>query len=53
NVPSSIPYLNGYVYYKLDKRDQLFKDFKNESIISMYLTNNIKNPDIIMWAVFQ
>ncbi|EKE4938853.1 type VI secretion system baseplate subunit TssK, partial [Campylobacter coli] len=24
NVPSSIPYLNGYVYYKLDKRDQLF-----------------------------
>ncbi|HEF7488814.1 TPA: type VI secretion system baseplate subunit TssK, partial [Campylobacter jejuni] len=53
NVPSNIPYLNGYVYYKLDKRDQLFKDFKNESIISMYLTNNIKNPDIIMWAVFQ
>lgn len=53
NVPSSIPYLNGYVYYKIDKRDPLFKDFKNESVISMYLTNNIKNPDIIMWAVFQ
>lgn len=53
NVPSSIPYLHGYVYYKIDKRDPLFKDFKNESVISMYLTNNIKNPDIIMWAVFQ
>ncbi|MFX3627663.1 type VI secretion system baseplate subunit TssK [Campylobacter sp. LH-2024] len=53
NIPSSIPYLNGYVYYKIDKRDPLFKDFKNENVISIYLTNNIKNPDIIMWAVFQ
>lgn len=52
NVPSSIPYLNGYVYYKIDKKDVLFKDFKNENIISLYLTNNIKNPDIKMWAVF-
>ncbi|MBZ7939770.1 type VI secretion system baseplate subunit TssK [Campylobacter sp. W0014] len=53
NIPSSIPYLNGYVYYKINKRDPLFKDFKNENVISIYLTNNIKNPDIIMWAVFQ
>lgn len=52
NIPSSIPYLNGYVYYKIDKRDELFRDFKGENIISLYLTNNIKNPDIKMWAVF-
>lgn len=52
NIPSAIPYLNGYVYYKLDKKDELFKYFKGENIISIYLTNNIKNPDIKMWAVF-
>lgn len=52
NVPSSIPYLNGYVYYKIDKKDELFKDFKGENSISLYLTNNIKDPDIKMWAVF-
>lgn len=52
NIPSSIPYLNGYVYYKIDKRDELFRYFKGESVISIYLTNNIKDPDIKMWAVF-
>lgn len=52
NVPSAIPYLNGYVYYKLDKKDELFKYFKGESVISLYLTHNIKSPDIKMWAVF-
>lgn len=52
NIPSSIPHLNGYVYYKIDKKDELFKDFKNQNVISLYLTNNIKNPDIKMWAVF-
>lgn len=52
NIPSSIPYLNGYVYYELDKKDALFADFKGENIISLYLTNTIKNPDIKMWAVF-
>lgn len=51
NVPSSIPYLNGYVYYKIDKKDELFQHFKNENVISLYLTNNIKNPDIKMWAI--
>ncbi|MCR6583817.1 type VI secretion system baseplate subunit TssK [Campylobacter insulaenigrae] len=52
NIPSSIPYLNGYIYYKLDKKDELFKYFKGENVISLYLTTNIKNPDIKMWAVF-
>lgn len=52
NIPSAIPYLNGYVYYELDKKDELFKHFKGENTISIYLTNNIKNPDIKMWAVF-
>lgn len=52
NIPSAIPYLNGYVYYKLDKKDELFKQFRGESVISIYITNNIKNPDIKMWAVF-
>lgn len=52
NVPSALPYLNGYVYYKLDKKDELFKYFKGESVISLYLTHNIKSPDIKMWAVF-
>ena len=52
NIPSAIPYLNGYIYFKLDKKDELFKHFRGENIISIYLTNNIKNPDIKMWAVF-
>lgn len=52
NIPSTIPYLNGYVYYKLDKKDELFWHFKGENVISIYLTHNIKNPDIKMWAVF-
>ncbi|QOR00544.1 type VI secretion system baseplate subunit TssK [Campylobacter sp. 2014D-0216] len=52
NIPSSIPYLNGYIYYKIDKKDEIFQHFKNESVVSLYLTTNIKNPDIKMWAVF-
>lgn len=52
NIPSAIPYLTGYVYYKLDKQDESFKHFKGENAISIYLTHNIKNPDIKMWAVF-
>ncbi|QWU79598.1 type VI secretion system, baseplate protein [Campylobacter novaezeelandiae] len=52
NIPSNIPYLNGYIYYKLDKEDKLFKDFKGENVISIYLTNNIKEADIKMWALF-
>lgn len=52
NIPSAIPYLSGYIYYKLDKKDKLFKHFSGENTISIYLTHNIKNPDIKMWAVF-
>lgn len=52
NIPSAIPYLSGYVYYRFDKRDDVFMSFKGESTISIYITNNIKNPDIKIWAVF-
>ncbi|ARE80312.1 type VI secretion system baseplate subunit TssK [Campylobacter helveticus] len=52
NIPSALPYLNGYIYYKIDKKDPLFADFKGANVISLYLTHNIKNPDIKMWAVF-
>lgn len=52
SIPTTIPYLNGYIYYKLDKRDELFSSFKGESTLSIYITNNIKNPDIKVWAVF-
>ena len=52
NIPSAIPYLSGYLYYKLDKKDEIFKDFKGENSIGLYLTHNIKKPDIKMWAVF-
>lgn len=48
-----MPYLNGYTYYKLDKKDELFKHFKGESVISLYITTNIKNTDIKMWAIFE
>ena len=52
NIPSALPYLNGYIYYKIDKKDPLFADFKGETVLSLYLTNNIKSPDIKVWAVF-
>ncbi|RDU62932.1 type VI secretion system baseplate subunit TssK [Helicobacter didelphidarum] len=50
-IPSSLPHLNGYVYYKLDKSDKSFEAFKNENIISLYITTNILNPDIKIWAI--
>lgn len=50
-IPTTLPRLNGYVYYRLDKKDALFKAFNGESIVSIYITNNIINPDIRMWAV--
>ncbi|MWV62922.1 type VI secretion system baseplate subunit TssK [Helicobacter saguini] len=50
-IPSTLPHLNGYVYYKIDKNDKLFSSFYNENIISFYITKNIINPDIKMWAV--
>lgn len=50
-IPTTLPRLNGYVYYKLDKNDKLFKSFVGENIISVYVTNNITNPDIKMWAI--
>lgn len=52
NIPSAIPYLSGYIYYKIDKKDELFEHLRGENVISIYLTHNIKNPDIKMWAVF-
>ena len=50
-IPTTLPRLNGYVYYRLDKNDKLFKSFVGENIISVYVTNNITNPDIKMWAI--
>ncbi|MCR4942512.1 MAG: type VI secretion system baseplate subunit TssK [Campylobacter sp.] len=51
-IPTSLPSLNGYVYYKIDKNDENFiSAFKGENTISIYLTNNIKNPDIKLWAL--
>ena len=50
-IPTILPRLNGYVYYRLDKNDKLFKSFVGENIISVYVTNNITNPDIKMWAI--
>lgn len=50
-IPTTLPRLNGYVYYRLDKNDKLFKSFIGENIISVYVTNNITNPDIKMWAI--
>lgn len=52
NVPSALPYLNGYVYYKIDKKDPLFAEFKGETVLSLYITNNIKEADLKFWAVF-
>ena len=50
-IPTTLPRLNGYIYYRLDKNDKLFKSFIGENIISVYVTNNITNPDIKMWAI--
>lgn len=52
NIPNAIPYLSGYIYYRFNKRDEVFADFKGENIVSIYITNNIKSPDIKIWAVF-
>ena len=53
SIPSSLPHLSGYAYFKLDRKDPLFSSFANQSIISVYVTNNITNPDIKLWAIFQ
>ena len=53
SIPSSLPHLSGYVYFRLDKKDPMFALFSNHNIISIYLTNNISNPDIKLWAILQ
>ncbi len=53
SIPSSLPHLSGYAYFKLDKKDPIFLSFINQNIISIYLTNNITNPDIKLWAILQ
>lgn len=50
-VPSILPHLNDYVYFKIDKTHEMWKEFKQESSISVYITSRIPNPDIKMWAV--
>ena len=52
SIPSSLPHLSNYVYYRLDKKDTIFKSFAKERIISIYITNNIPSPDIKLWALF-
>ena len=47
-IPSALPHLNGYVYYRLDKTNLPF----GENTISIYITNSFKNPDIKLWALF-
>ena len=39
-IPTTLPRLNGYVYYRLDKNDKLFKSFVGENIIFMFLLYN-------------
>lgn len=51
SIPSAIPHLSGYAYFKLDKKDPIFSYFTNQNTISIYLTNNIANPDIKLWAL--
>ena len=53
SIPSSLPHLSGYVYFRLDKKDPMFALFSNHNTISIYLTNNISNPDIKLWAILQ
>lgn len=52
-VPSMLPHLNGYVYYKIDKTDDNWKDLKGESSLAVYITNQIANPDIRLWAIYE
>lgn len=51
SIPSALPHLSGYVYFRLDKSDPIFSYFKNQHIISLYITNTITNPDIKLWAL--
>ena len=50
-VPSILPHLNDYVYFKRENPDSMWQDFKNENSIAVYITQRIPNPDIKMWAV--
>ena len=50
-VPSTLPKLNDYIYYKIDKKDEIFKSFANQNVISVYITANLPNADIKMWAL--
>lgn len=50
-VPSILPHLNDYVYFKIDKTDVMWGEFKNENSIAVYITQRIPNPDIKVWAV--
>ncbi|WP_300948581.1 type VI secretion system baseplate subunit TssK, partial [uncultured Helicobacter sp.] len=52
SIPSALPHLSGYVYFKLDKQDFIFTHFAKQNVISLYMTNNITKPDIKLWALF-
>lgn len=52
SIPSALPHLSGYIYFRLDKKDPIFSHFANQNTISIYMTNNIVEPDIKLWALF-
>lgn len=50
-VPPTLPHLNDFVYYKIDKNDPMYHEILGDSKIAFYISNVINDPEIKMWAI--
>lgn len=50
-APRELPYHNGYVYFELDKKHELWGTFDTSSGMAFHLAGNFPNLDIEFWAI--
>lgn len=50
-VPRELPYHNGYVYFELDKKSELWASFNDTSGMAFHLAGEFPNVDLEFWAI--
>ncbi|KPN70630.1 type VI secretion system baseplate subunit TssK [Neisseria sp. 83E34] len=50
-APRELPYHSGYVYFELDKKNELWDMFDTSSGMAFHLAGNFPNLDVEFWAI--
>lgn len=50
-APRELPYHSGYVYFELDKKNELWDMFDISSGMAFHLAGNFPNLDVEFWAI--